>query len=58
MLLKGSCTNQITPGLSTKAAILKEPRPYVKKIKLLILRHVLEGQKTVGTLPREGGAGG
>lgn len=58
LLLMGSHADSLAPRPNTKASVCKAMRLYVKKIHLLILKHLLEGQGPVGTLSRDGGAGG
>ena len=53
IILKLTCL-----GSSTKAASWKMPRPFVKKIYLVILKHLLEGQEPVGMLSGDTGTGG
>lgn len=48
-LLKGSGTDS-RQDLAQKQPVQKMPRPYVSKIHLLILQHLLEWEKTVRTL--------
>lgn len=52
LLLEGSCADSLAPGPSTKTPIWKAPKPYVKKIHLLILKYLPEKQENVGTFSR------
>ena len=52
-MLKFTCL-----GSSTKAAAWKMPRPFVKKIYLVILKHILEGQEPIGMLSGDIGTDG
>lgn len=54
-LLKGSYTNSLAMGPSSKATVCKALRLYVKETHLLILKHLLERQEPVGTLSRDRG---
>ena len=51
--LKGSCTDSLVLGPSTKTWIWKVPAgSYVKETNLLILKHLPERQENVGTLSK------
>lgn len=58
LLLKNWCADSLTLALSPQRAIWKVPRPYVKEIHLLILKHLPEGHKLAETLSRAGRASG
>lgn len=58
LLLMSSRADSLAPRSNKKASVCKATRLYVKKIHLLILKYLSEGQGPVGTLSRDGGAGG
>ena len=57
-LFKSLYTDSFALGPSRKAAVWKMPRPYVKKIYLLILKHLLEGQEPIRTFSGDTGTVG
>lgn len=50
--LKGSYTDSLAKGPSSKTIVCKATRLYVKETHLLFLKHLLEKQEPLGTLSR------